>query len=128
MSIPYRGGRMTNEEIAELIKTINNSWIDTYGGEDVSDLFALQVRVRHMIQDRNDWAFNARVLQKAYNELQSRLKGLTQPPAYSIEGDYYMNTTDLINTLRIAADSQENIALKMLLIMASDRLEQLNTN
>ena len=36
-----------------------------------------------------------------------------------------MKDQDLINTLRKAAETQDNIALKMLLLMAADRLEQI---
>lgn len=36
-----------------------------------------------------------------------------------------MKDQDLINTLRTAAETQDNIALKMLLLMAADRLEQI---
>lgn len=35
-----------------------------------------------------------------------------------------MTNKELANTLRIAAENQDNIALKMLLIMAAERLEQ----
>lgn len=37
-----------------------------------------------------------------------------------------MNTQELINTLTTAAETQTNIALRMLLIMAAERLEELN--
>jgi hypothetical protein len=36
-----------------------------------------------------------------------------------------MSTEDLIKTLRIAAEPEDNIAKKMLLIMAADKLEEL---
>ena len=35
-----------------------------------------------------------------------------------------MEDQDLVNTLRRAAETQDNIALKMLLLMAAERLEQ----
>jgi len=35
-----------------------------------------------------------------------------------------MKDQDLVNTLRRAAETQDNIALKMLLLMAAERLEQ----
>jgi hypothetical protein len=34
---------------------------------------------------------------------------------------------ELINTLRKASESQDNIALKMLLIMAAERMERLHS-
>ena len=37
-----------------------------------------------------------------------------------------MTNQDLINTLRKASESQDNIALKMLLIMAAERMERLH--
>jgi hypothetical protein len=37
-----------------------------------------------------------------------------------------MKTEELINTLKIAAESEANVALKMLLIMAAERLEELS--
>ena len=36
-----------------------------------------------------------------------------------------MTNKELIDTLRKASESQDNIALKMLLIMASERIERL---
>ena len=39
-----------------------------------------------------------------------------------------METEELINTLNIAAEQETNIALQMLLIMAAERLEQLQKN
>ena len=36
-----------------------------------------------------------------------------------------MTDQELIETLRIASKSQDNIALQMLLIMAAERIEQL---
>ena len=36
-----------------------------------------------------------------------------------------MTNQELINTLRKASESQDNIALKMLLMMAADRIERL---
>ncbi len=38
-----------------------------------------------------------------------------------------MTNQELIDTLRKASESQENIALKMLLIMAADRMERLHS-
>ncbi len=35
-----------------------------------------------------------------------------------------MKDQDLVNTLRRAAETQDNIALKVLLLMAAERLEQ----
>lgn len=35
-----------------------------------------------------------------------------------------MSNKELIDTLKTAAESQENIALKMLLIMAAERIER----
>ena len=35
-----------------------------------------------------------------------------------------MTDKELINTLRTAAQTQDNIALKMLLLMAAERLEE----
>ena len=37
-----------------------------------------------------------------------------------------MTNQELINTLRKASESQDNIALKMLLIMAAERMESLH--
>jgi hypothetical protein len=37
-----------------------------------------------------------------------------------------MTNQELIHTLRKASESQDNIALKMLLIMAAERLERLH--
>ena len=37
-----------------------------------------------------------------------------------------MTNKELIHTLRKASESQDNIALKMLLIMAAERLERLH--
>ena len=37
-----------------------------------------------------------------------------------------MTNQELINTLRKASESQNNIALKMLLIMAAERMERLH--
>ena len=37
-----------------------------------------------------------------------------------------MTNQELINTLRKASESQDNIALKMLLIMAGERMERLH--
>lgn len=39
-----------------------------------------------------------------------------------------MSNQELINTLRKAAESQDNIALKMLLIMAAERIERLHSS
>ena len=39
-----------------------------------------------------------------------------------------MTDKELINTLRTAAQTQDNIALKMLLLMAAERLEETNEN
>ena len=35
-----------------------------------------------------------------------------------------MNDEELVRTLRIASESQDNIALKMLLLMAAKRIEE----
>ena len=35
-----------------------------------------------------------------------------------------MSTEELINTLKIASETEDNIALKMLLLMAAERLEE----
>jgi hypothetical protein len=37
-----------------------------------------------------------------------------------------MTNQELINTLRKASESQDNLALKMLLIMAAERMERLH--
>ena len=37
-----------------------------------------------------------------------------------------MTNEELVKTLRIAADAEANIALKFLLIMAAERIEELN--
>lgn len=37
-----------------------------------------------------------------------------------------MTNQELINTLRKASESQDNIALRMLLIMAAERMERLH--
>jgi hypothetical protein len=37
-----------------------------------------------------------------------------------------MSNEQLISTLRTAAEAESNIALKMLLIMAAERIEELN--
>ena len=39
-----------------------------------------------------------------------------------------MSTEELINTLKIASETEDNIALKMLLLMAAERLEQEKLN
>ena len=39
-----------------------------------------------------------------------------------------MTNQELINTLRKASESQDNIALKMLLIMAAERMERLHSS
>jgi hypothetical protein len=36
-----------------------------------------------------------------------------------------MTNDELINTLKTAAESEENIALKMLLLLAAERIEEL---
>lgn len=36
-----------------------------------------------------------------------------------------MSSDELISTLKTAAESQDNIALKMLLLMAAERIEEL---
>lgn len=37
-----------------------------------------------------------------------------------------MSNEELINTLNIASESQDNLALKMLLLMAADRISELS--
>lgn len=53
-----------------IIDAINNAWIDAYGGDVVTDEKSLCLRVRTLAQDRKDWIFNTKTLQKAYNELE----------------------------------------------------------
>jgi hypothetical protein len=38
-----------------------------------------------------------------------------------------MTDNELINTLRIAAESQDSIALRMLLLMAAERIESVSS-
>jgi len=55
-----------------LTKAINDAWIKCYGGEPVDDVFALSMRIKNIADDRDCCAFNARVLQKAYNEMEGK--------------------------------------------------------
>lgn len=50
--------------------TINEVWEAAYpGSAKVDDLLALKMRVQQLAEDRANWVFNARVLQKQVNEL-----------------------------------------------------------
>lgn len=64
-----------SENYQTLAKAINDAWIKCYGGEPVDDMFALTMRVKNIADDRECWAFNARVLQKAFNELVAKFNG-----------------------------------------------------
>jgi hypothetical protein len=55
-----------------LATVINDEWKRIYGGEPVTDMFALEMRVKNIGLDRDSWAFNAKVLQKALNELEKK--------------------------------------------------------
>lgn len=59
-----------NEEFEELKQVINDVWFALYEGEPVNDLFALKMRVKNIAEDRNNWLFNAKVLQKQVNEME----------------------------------------------------------
>jgi hypothetical protein len=56
----------------KLTDTINEVWQAAYGGEPVTDLLALQTRIRGLADDRNCWLFNYKVLHKAYNEMDAK--------------------------------------------------------
>lgn len=57
------------EQLAKLTATINEVWAALYpGAEPVSELVALTNRIRNIAEDRNAWAFNARLLQKQVND------------------------------------------------------------
>jgi len=59
-------------DLQKLTNTINEVWQSTYGGEPVTDLFALQMRLKNIAADRDYWVFNANVLQKQVNEFERR--------------------------------------------------------
>lgn len=61
-------------DMSKLADVINEVWFSIYGGEAVTDEFALEMRIRNLAEDRNNWAFNTKVLQKAYNELDEKLR------------------------------------------------------
>ena len=63
----------------KLTDTINEVWQAAYGGEPVTDLLALQTRVKNLAADRDCWLFNARVLQKAFNELEAKTTATSAP-------------------------------------------------
>lgn len=56
----------------QLRDTINDCWMKAYGGESVNDIFALKMRVMNLAEDRTNWAFNCRVLQNSFNDLEKR--------------------------------------------------------
>lgn len=56
----------------ELKATINSCWEKAYPGSvPVEDITALCMRVKNLTEDRANWLFNARVLQKQVNEMES---------------------------------------------------------
>lgn len=58
----------------ELKTTINEAWEKAYPGSvPVEDVHALCMRVRNLAEDRANWLFNARALQKQVNEMESQL-------------------------------------------------------
>ena len=57
-------------DLQKLTAVINEVWQAAYGGEPVTDLFALQMRVKNIAEDRDCWVFNYKVLHKAYNEFE----------------------------------------------------------
>lgn len=66
----------TKDDLTKLRDAINETWAALYpGAEPVTDVFALTMRVRNIAEDRNCWAFNARVLQKQLNEMEQSCKG-----------------------------------------------------
>lgn len=66
---------LNKEEVEKLIATINEVWIDAYPQleDHVYDLDRLVLRIRNLAEDRKCWAFNTRVLQKDYNNLEAKL-------------------------------------------------------
>ena len=56
----------------QLRDVINQEWFKIYGGEPVQDVFALKMRVMNLAEDRSNWAFNCRVLQNSFNDLEKR--------------------------------------------------------
>ncbi len=68
---------LNKEEVEKLINTINDVWIDAYPQleDHVYDIDSLVLRIRNLAEDRKCWAFNTRVLQKHYNNLEAKLDG-----------------------------------------------------
>jgi len=52
-----------------LRKTINNEWIRLYGGDAVTDIPALQLRIQKIAEDRDCWAANVKANEKERCEL-----------------------------------------------------------
>lgn len=63
---------MQKSEYKELVKTINETWIKRYGGEEVSELKPLTNRIRAISDDRDCWADSCRFLQVAFNKLEKK--------------------------------------------------------
>lgn len=63
---------MSNFDV--LKNVVNEVWEALYPGSlPIDDLRALEMRIRNIAEDRNGWLFNAKVLQKQVNEMETRL-------------------------------------------------------
>lgn len=66
----YAGTKLTAEQkLDRLVGVINLAWVERYGGEAVTDIFALETRIKQIGADRDCWLANSRAVQKEYLRL-----------------------------------------------------------
>jgi len=64
----------SNVGLERITSAINSIWVARYGGEEVTDIDALENRVNKLAEDRDCWLFNAKANQKEYLRLDTLMR------------------------------------------------------